>query len=156
MLSLLQETGSTTTPPPLHAGFSRTGKHSADVTGGYASAAAIGGAPGMQRRGGTWQFGLQANGFRSAHGMWQPAVAPPPAPRGQRPNFLPDGVAMLLCDVTLGVPGQVVAGMRKAADGCHCCTSGPPGQAIHAVYDNNQARLFVCRPDTQQREHGAL
>lgn len=109
---------------PCLAGFSRTAKHSA---------------PERQRRGS--QFSLQANGFRSAHGMQLAPGSPVLASRCQRPKFEPDGVAMLLCDVTLGVPGPGSAKMRRAAPGCHSSSSGP---TIHAVYLNDQARRLHC------------
>jgi hypothetical protein len=92
-------------------------------------------------RGGLGAYGMPygAGGAAAAAAgaaVAQPAQAAQAAAGHDRPRFLPGGgVAMLLCDVALGRPGNVSAGSRRPEAGYHSAGMS----SIHAVYQNDQA-----------------
>ncbi|KAF5830588.1 hypothetical protein DUNSADRAFT_14318 [Dunaliella salina] len=69
-----------------------------------------------------------------SHGRQQQQQQPPPADPSS-PAFVEGCVAMLLCDVVMGVVGNGGPHMRRPPPNCHSTTGGN----IFAVYDDTQA-----------------
>ena len=84
---------------------------------------------------------MQAHLHRHSGVVPQPQGAvPQPTSKYPLPNFLSDGLAMLLCEVALGntAPGQ--PGMRRPPAGYHSTGTG----GIWAVFDNAQTYPAYC------------
>ncbi|KAL4853425.1 Poly [ADP-ribose] polymerase 11 [Chlorella vulgaris] len=113
--------------------YSRMGKHASTAAAmpGLLLPLPLLGGLGMPSGQPSYRGGVASGVWAAAH----PAAAHRNGAAAGQPQFVPDGVAMLLCDVALGKQGKPHAGMRRPADGCQSSLGG----TYHAVYHNDQA-----------------
>lgn len=82
----------------------------------------------------------QMNAAMAPHRQHQIAAPQVVAKKHPSPNFLADGLTILLCDVALGNSAAGLPGMRRPPSG-HQSTGGG---GIWAVYDNSQSYPAYC------------
>ncbi|KAI3435555.1 hypothetical protein D9Q98_001620 [Chlorella vulgaris] len=113
--------------------YSRMGKHASTAAAmpGLVLPLPLLGGLGLPSGQPSYRGGVASGVWAAAH----PAAAHRNGAAAGQPQFVPDGVAMLLRDVALGKQGTPHAGMRRPADGCQSSLGG----TYHAVYHNDQA-----------------